>query len=368
MKICYLANTAIPSSNASAIQIVKTCESFSKLKHNVLLISTRVSNENIFNFYDIKSKFNIIRLKRFTKFPLGLKYYLFSIFSIYESLKFKPEIYVTRNFFTCFLLILLKKKTILELHHDLSDESRIVRFLVKKLNFLNSNYIIKLIAITNYAKKNYVYKYLVKENKIAVLPSGSSISKNFRFNKNRKNFNIGYFGSLYESRGIKMLIKLAKLDFKNNYFLYGKKTQINNLNMVRNIKNLVIKDYIPYKKIPKALSNMDILLMPYVSKITAAGNYGDITNFTSPLKLFDYLSVGRVILCSNYPVLHEVLKENKNAIFIKNFNNIFAWKREIEKLLFQKEKVFLISKNNFKLSKNFDHKKRAKKIIELIKK
>ena len=29
--------------------------------------------------------------------------------------------------------------------------------------------------------------------------------------------------------------------------------------------------------------------MPYVSSITVAGNIGDITKFTSPLKLFDYL-------------------------------------------------------------------------------
>ena len=29
---------------------------------------------------------------------------------LYESLKHKPEIYVTRNFFTCFLLVLLRKK------------------------------------------------------------------------------------------------------------------------------------------------------------------------------------------------------------------------------------------------------------------
>ena len=49
MKICYLANTAIPSTNASAIQIVKTCESFSKLKHKVLLI-TKVFRKKIFFF------------------------------------------------------------------------------------------------------------------------------------------------------------------------------------------------------------------------------------------------------------------------------------------------------------------------------
>ena len=366
MRICYLANSAIPSANASSIQIVKMCEAFVNLNHEVLLITTKVSNKNIFNFYDVRSKFNYIRLKKFTKFPLGIKYYLFSIFSILESFRFKPEIYITRNFFTCFLLTALKKKTILELHHDVSDESRVVRFLVKKLNFLNSSYIIKLIAITKYAKKNYVSKYLVKENKIIVLPSGSSISKNFTFFKNKKKFNIGYFGSLYKSRGSNIIINLAKIDRGNNYFMYGKIDQLDKLNSIRNIKNLEIKDYISYKKIPKILSKMDILLMPYTSKITAAGDYGDITNFTSPLKLFDYLSVGRVILCSNYSVLYEVLKDNKNAIFVKNFKNVFAWKMELKRLVNQKTKIMIMSKNNYKHSKKYSHNRRGQKIINII--
>ena len=98
MKICYLANTAIPSTNASAIQIVKMCESFSKLDHKVLLITTNVSDKKVFDFYDVNSKFKIKKLQKFKKFPLGLKYYLFSILSIIESIKFKPDIYITRNF------------------------------------------------------------------------------------------------------------------------------------------------------------------------------------------------------------------------------------------------------------------------------
>ena len=151
MKICYLSNSAIPSTVASSIQIVKMCEAFSELKNNVLLITTNVKkkNDNIFKYYDVKNKFIIKRIKSFTQFPLGIKYYLFSIFSIVESLKFKPDIYITRNFFTCFLLILLRKKTIIELHHDLNAESRIVKFLTKYFKFLNSKYLQKAIAITN---------------------------------------------------------------------------------------------------------------------------------------------------------------------------------------------------------------------------
>ena len=367
MKICYLANTGIPSKNASAIQIVKMCEAFSELKNNVTLITTNASSGNIFDFYSIKTKFKFIKIKKFKKFPLGKNFYLFSLFSIIESLKFKPDIYITRNFFTCFLLILLKKKTILELHHGLKSESRIVRFIVKNFDFLNSKYLVKLIAITNYVKNHYISKYYIKSSKIIILPSGSSIKESYRYKIYKKKINIGYFGSLYKSRGLNLIIKLATIDPKNNYYIYGSTKQAKLPISKKKQKNLHINDYVPYKKISKILMNMDLLLMPYTSSITVAGDVGDITKFTSPLKLFDYLSVGRPIVCSNFNVLKEIIVENKNAIFVKNYQNAFAWKKEITKLINKPEKMKIISKNNYKLSKKYSHSVRALKILNIIK-
>ena len=367
MKICYLANTAIPSTNASAIQIVKMCEAFSKLKNQVTLITTNASSGNIFNYYNIKSKFKFKKIRYFKKFPLGIKFYLFSILSVIESIKFKPDIYITRNFFTCFLLILLKKKTILELHHDLDTESRIVRFIVKNYNFFNSKHLVKLIAITNYVKYVYISKYSTKSNKIIVLPSGSSIKENYKYKINKKKINIGYFGSLYKSRGIDLIIKLASIDPENDYYIYGNKKQLKIPISKKTEKNLYLNEYVPYKKISKILLDMDLLLMPYTSSITVAGDVGDITKYTSPLKLFDYLSVGRPIICSNFNVLKEIITENKNAIFVKNYQNVFAWKKEITKLINKPEKMKIISKNNYKLSKKYSHSARALKILDIIK-
>jgi len=367
MKICYLANSAIPSTNASAIQIVKMCEAFSELKNDVILITTNVSNGNIFNFYKIKTKFRIKKIKYFKKFPLGIKFYLFSILSIIESIKFRPNIYITRNFFTCFLLILLKKKTILELHHGLNTESRIVRFIVKNFDFLNSKHLIKLIAITNYVKIDYINKYSIKSNKIIVIPSGSSIKESYKYKVNKKRLNIGYFGSLYQSRGLDLIIKLALIDTKNNYYIYGNKKQLKLPISYKISKNLYLNDYVPYKKISKILLNMDLLLLPYTSSITVAGNIGDITKYTSPLKLFDYLSVGRPIMCSNFNVLREIISDNKNAIFVKNYQNPYAWKKEITKLINKPEKMKIISKNNYKLSKKYSHSVRALKILDTVK-
>ena len=367
MKICYLANTAIPSTNASAIQIVKMCEAFSELKNQVTLITANSSSGNIFNFYNVKKKFRFKKIEQFKQFPLGIKFYLFSLFSIFESIKFKPDIYITRNFFTCFLLILLKKKTILELHHSLDIESRIVKFITKNFNILKSKHIVKFIAITNSVKKYYINKYSIKSNNIIILPSGSSIKEKFNFKVKKKKINIGYFGSLYKSRGLDLIIKLALIDSKNDYYVYGNIKHLKLSISEQTQKNLYIKDYVPYKNISKILLKMDLLLMPYTSSITVAGDVGDISKFTSPLKLFDYLSVGKPIICSNYDILKEIITHKKNAIFVKDYKNAFAWKQEITKLINRPEKMKIISENNYKLGQKYSHRARALKILDSLK-
>ena len=98
MKICYLANTAVPSTTASAIQIIKMCESFSKLKHKVLLITTNASDKKVFGFYGVRSKFQIKKLKKYDKFPLGIKYYLFSLSSI-KIKSFPAPLYLLKLIF-----------------------------------------------------------------------------------------------------------------------------------------------------------------------------------------------------------------------------------------------------------------------------
>ena len=74
MKICYLSNSAIPSTVASSIQTVKMCEAFSELKNDVLLITTNVkkTNINLFKYYNVKNKFNFKRIKIILNFLLVL--------------------------------------------------------------------------------------------------------------------------------------------------------------------------------------------------------------------------------------------------------------------------------------------------------
>ena len=83
---------------------------------------------------------------------------------------------------------------IIELHHDLSNEGRFINFAYTFFNILNSKNIIKIVTITA-AVKNFLIEELKVEKKIQVIPSASSLKIKFSKLK-KKNYNIGYFGSL----------------------------------------------------------------------------------------------------------------------------------------------------------------------------
>lgn len=364
MKICYISNSASPSSNASSLQIAKLCEFISKRGHQVTLILPNTGNKkNFFKYYDIETNYSLKRIKYFNKFPLGINYYLYSIFAIIKSNLRLQDLFITRNFFTSFILSLLKARHILEIHDDIEIEGRIVQFLVKNFKILNLRYLIKIVTTTKSLKQRYI-QYGIKKNKIFVLHNASSLFSKFKKSKNKRKYKIGYFGSIFKSRGIDMILNLSKLDKNNEYYIFGgTKEQIKNLSIKNKNKNINFYSYIPYRAVSKNLTKIDICILPYKSKITVSGNVGDISKYTSPLKIFDYMKLGKLIICSNLPVIREVLINNKNSLLIDNFKNENAWLNVIKKVTSNFKNYNYIRKNAFIYANKHDLNWRAKKLL-----
>ena len=364
--IYYITYSSIPSELPSSLQIINTCESLSKNNNLVTLVKPGTGNKknSIKKYYGLKENIRIKEFASINKFPQGIKFYLYSVYCLIYILTKKNPIIITRNYFISYLLLFFNKKVILEIHHDTNIEGRVNKFLLKHLNFLNKKNLINIIAISNSVKNLFIKKYKVGSEKITVLPSGSSIKV---FAKpslcNNKRLKIGYFGSISSSKGITTLINLSKIDLKNDYYIYGgNKKEIQKL-AIKNInKNLYLKQHVPYKFLAKLMMKMDILTLPYRKTIHSAGEVDNIAKYTSPLKLFDYLAVGKVIISSNLKVLKEVIN-HKNAYFVNNFENIYEWKKIINKAKNNKIKNLIIAKNNLTLSKKFNHVTRVKKYI-----
>ena len=364
MNICYISNSASPSNNASSLQIAKLCEYISKDGHIVKLILPYTGyKKNFFNFYNIKYKYKIERLKYFKKFPIGINYYLYSILAILKSNYIKQDLFLTRNFFTSFILSLLSKKHILEIHDDIRIESRIVQFLVKYIRILNFNSLIKIVTTTKSLKKKYL-TYGVVKKKIHILHNASSLKSQFNVYKKKKQLKIGYFGSIFESRGIQMILKLSVLDKKNKYYIFGGSIkQINKIKHKFQNENLFFCPHIPYSKVGNEIKKVDVCILPYTSKITVSGNVGDISKFTSPLKIFDYMKLGKLIISSNLPVLREVLLNKNNSLLINRFHDEKEWFKKISTVSKNFKKFDRIRINAFKYAKKFDLNWRVKKLL-----
>ncbi len=364
MKIVYLFNSSIPSHNANSLQVVNMCSQIAKMIGKVILITPNTGlKESISAHYGIKKNFKIIKVKNFDTFPRGFKYYLYSIYSVIIGLRFNPKVFITRNYFTLFILILLRKKVIFEIHTGLEFEGRINNFIFKNFKILNSENIINLIFITNSIKENFFKKYLIKPKNFTILSSASDLSSKYPVVLKKNNLKIGYFGIVNKSRGSDFLFKLSRLDKQNEYYIFGgTKKDVNSKRRKVFHKNVFFKEFIPYKKVKNLMSAMDILILPYEKEVSAAGNFGNIAQYTSPMKLFDYLGSTKPIIASSLPVLKEVLTNKKNCIFVKELK-VQRWKLVINKLSLNSQLRKIISKNNFFLSKNYTYKKRVKKMF-----
>ena len=61
--------------------------------------------------------------------------------------------------------------------------------------------------------------------------------------------------------------------------------------------------------------------MPYQNKVYGRGKNLELGNFMSPMKMFDYLASGNLIIASNLKVYSQILKNNFNS-FLVTSNNI----------------------------------------------
>ena len=106
--------------------------------------------------------------------------------------------------------------------------------------------------------------------------------------------------------------------------------------------------------------------MPYTKKITVSGNVGDISNYTSPLKIFDYMKTGKLIVCSNLKVIREVLKNNENSILVNDFSNLHSWLKNINSIRIDINKFNRIRKNAYVFGNKYNNIWRVKSMLSNI--
>ena len=355
-KFYYIAEFCMPAKNAYSIHVLKMCDNIKGLSYRLSLIipSCQSKFSQIKNDYNLKNRFNIISIFK-NKNSINFIYrIIFALCAVIIVKKNSPNLVITRSLLSSFFLSLFKKEHYLEIHGNIYG---LTNFLFLRLNYINSKYIIKIIFIT----KNLAKHYKIKKKKYIILPDGFDANDfKYQFKKINKISKFIYTGSFASGKGTDIIIKLAYLLPDKLFYLYGNQSHIKFKNIPKNVK---IFSYVKYKYIPRILSKADAFVMPYKNKVFYNKSLSDdIGNFHSPLKMFEYLASGKILISSNRRVLKEILKNEINCLIVKN-NNIDGWLQRIKYAENNLKRINQITKYARKDVQNYSWEKRVKNII-----
>jgi glycosyltransferase involved in cell wall biosynthesis len=359
LRITYLSASIIPSQNANSVHVMKMCNALAKSGHKVVLVGTHGDEKlNYYDYYNVNKDFQLVLNNKINRFS--------SINRLVNGIKQskKSDLTYTRWLVGLLgILIFTNKKIIFEYHsHPTTSLQRILEKLV-----IRSKRVIRHIFITDTLRKSYQKKYnFLQGRDCLVLPDGADIILNTVKEKKSKKLECGYLGSFLPGKGIDVIVKLAEIlpDFKF-HIIGGKQQEIELAKNSTKATNINWYGYLPQKEAMKVFEKVDIALLPNQKEIFVKGQgKGDIGKWTSPMKLFEYMAMGKGIIASNLEVLKEVLIHDYNSILV-NSQKIEEWAIAIKKLEEDRSLYRLIShnaKNDLENKYSWDH--RAKKALQ----
>ena len=376
MRIAYLSSSIIPSQKANSIQVVKMCNAFSQLGHEVTLFAKTSGSHNnsdsvdLKEYYGINFPFKIHRLSASNIRLLGGLEYAYKVYNKIINLNFNPDILYGRNLYALTLCQKLNRPIIYESHAaPVFGRKLLERYLFSLPQFK------KLVVINKALYDYYINNFSLfknNPNKILLAPDGSDstevITNKKIINLNNNLPRIGYAGSLYPGKGVDTIIELARIMPECNFVIAGgSDNEIKHFKETNNLNNLFFYGFVTPSDIPVFLSECDILLAPYSEKVYSEYNKKvNLADWMSPLKLFDYMSSKKPIIASNLPAIREILEDSKTAVLV-DYNDITAWKNSIVKILCKSDFAKALSENAYELLKNkYTWKTRAERVLSLI--
>ncbi|MFH1938393.1 MAG: glycosyltransferase family 4 protein [Patescibacteria group bacterium] len=377
MKMIYLANVRIPTEKAHGVQIMKMCQAFQKAGLDIELVVAKRSNpqfKNIspFDYYGISQKFPIKKLwlvdvvgwRFLGVFSVLIPNITFALSAFFHLLFKKADIIYSRDEFSLFFLSFFKKNLVLELHTFPNSKLFLYKWLFKR---------IKKIVVINNRLKQVVVDLGIEPDKILVAHDGVDLEqfiiKESKEECRRKlNFSLDkkiviYTGQLFKWKGVYILAEASKfLDDNFRIILVGgmKKdiVKLEEFIQKENLGKVIILGHQILDSIPFYLKSADVLVLPNSAKERISREW------TSPMKMFEYMASQRPIVASDLPSLREILNEN-NAILVKP-DDIQDLANGINQSLKNPDFSAKMSKQAFKNVQNYTWMKRAKKILDFL--
>lgn len=340
MRLAYLSGSTIPSRSANSIHVMKMCQSFEGLGSNITLFAPNIDTgsepeeTDNYQYYGVRQVFSIVRVGWSKWFGRA---YLSGLLAAIKVQRGGYSLALARCLPSAFFAALFKIPVIFEFHQPISDSGRLSKFnefLFKRL--IRSRSFVGFVSITHALKAHFLEHYPELQGRICVAPDGSdpfplhyeAVSLPSRSGR----LQVGYVGQLYAGKGMEIVSKLCHLaPFADFHVVGGLQSDIDKWRAELTAENITFHGFVPHARTPGYIAAFDVLLLPNQNRITWHKAGGDIGQWTSPLKMFEYMSAGKAIISSDLPVLREVLRDEVNALLCPP-DDIEAWVKALHRL------------------------------------
>jgi glycosyltransferase involved in cell wall biosynthesis len=174
---------------------------------------------------------------------------------------------------------------------------------------------------------------------------------------------IAYLGSFHQGKGLHIVLSLAKRIPEHDFVVIGGDANQVHYYFKQSPSNVQFLGFIEQSEIWKQMKDVDVCLLPN-QKVVKTGKKSDIGKYTSPLKMFEYMSYSKPMIASDLDVLREVL--NEDFAILADPEDLEQWVKAIKKLESRELRKELGSKAFDVFKANYTWEKRASHIYNFI--
>ncbi|MDZ7724654.1 MAG: glycosyltransferase family 4 protein [candidate division KSB1 bacterium] len=357
LRLLYFSNERFPTRDAVSIQQMHVAESFARLGVDLTFVRpwfhdmAGYHSDDIFLFYGIETPFNMrilpsaLSLSK-PRYGIDIGYHktardrkllpgiggasvilstgAFIYSQITDHAFDEPTAIYSRNLNSTAVFLkhkrLLQKKPVrvfIEAHALSQEPERLFRSVVCRCD--------GIVSITQALKQDLVQEFNLDPGRIHVAPDGvrqvdhtvadkQALRRQLSIPHPEKNL-VVYSGGFSRGKGAEIVVRAAEFaDSETQFYLLGGAprtiAELRRMTRADQYDNVHLPGFVPPRVVGDYQAAADVLVLPNTPDYA-------LRDYTSPLKLFEYMAAGSPVVASDLPVFREVLDDGRNGVLVK---------------------------------------------------
>lgn len=365
MKIAYLCISILPSRNANSVHVMKMAQALIQEGNEVTVFApdrpgTEEGVEDLAQFYGTEVSVPVEKLS----WPAHRgRPYVFARHAARRAVECGVDLAYGRSLHACYFAARAGLPVVFETHAPMERFNVVERWMLRRL--LRRGNFRHLVVISEALRRLYVEPGHISPERVLVAHDAADPPRSGegRDPLPPAPLRVGYVGHLYPGRGIEVLVHLAEhCPWAEFHAIGGRPAEIEDWRArTAQLPNLTFHGFLPPAVVDAYRCACDVLLAPYQRTVTIEGQ-GDTSKWMSPLKIFEYMAAGRAILCSDLPVLHEVLTDGETTLFCPPDDHA-SWVRALERLRDPQLREQLGKRTREVFAANYTWRRRAERVL-----